>query len=274
VSSDGRPVLVGRDGALGVITLNRPRSLNAMNGALMDDLRQALLELGADDAIRCVVLRGNGRAFSAGGDVAMMIARSDKADPTESLAVRIRREQADLIRRGEASGLLRTMAKPTVAVLQGHVVGGGLALALAADLRIAATDTKMRIGFGSRGLSGDFGITYLLVHALGDVKARELLLLDPLIDASAALSLGLLTSVHERADLDGAVSEVVDRLMNGPTIAFGRMKSNLAQVTAGASFEQSLQVEAINQRVSALSEDCAESGRAFAERREPKFIGG
>jgi 2-(1,2-epoxy-1,2-dihydrophenyl)acetyl-CoA isomerase len=268
------PVLVERRGALGVLTLNRPRWLNAMNDALMDDLREALVDLGSDDTIRCVVLRGNGRAFSAGGDVAMMAARRDGADPDETLAARIRREQANLIRRGEASLLLRSMTKPTIAVLHGHVIGGAMALALAADLRIASTDTKLRIGFGARALSGDFGITYLLVHAVGDVKARELLLLDPLIDASTALSLGLVTSVHDPDDLDRMAAELGERLAAGPTVAYGRMKSNLEHVTAGASFERALHIEAMNQRVSALSEDCAESGRAFAEKREPKFIGG
>jgi enoyl-CoA hydratase/carnithine racemase len=111
------PCLVTRDAGVGVITLNRLKSLNAMNEPLMDLLRDAIVELGEDDAIRCVVLRGNGQALSAGGDVAMMTAPQEAACLGQPLSASIEREQRNLIRRGEASALLRKIAKPTVAVL-------------------------------------------------------------------------------------------------------------------------------------------------------------
>jgi len=244
------PVLVERADGVAWIMLNRPEALNAMNGPLMDERLNALTAAAEDRAVRCVMLRGAGTSFCAGGDVAMIADRRRQAAEAESLGALLDEQQRELERRAAASALLYAMPKPTVAVLHGHVVGGGLSLALAADLRIAAEGTRMRVQFGRVGLSGDFGITYFLQRLLGSAKARELMLLDPRIEAAEALRLGLLTSVHPENELAGAAEQVAQRLASGPTIAFGRMKDNLI-AAENAPLSEVLRIEALNGRISA-----------------------
>jgi 2-(1,2-epoxy-1,2-dihydrophenyl)acetyl-CoA isomerase len=271
---DQQTVLVSIEDSVAWVTLNRPAVLNAMNVALMDELRAALVAVAEDDAVRCVVLRGAGRSFSAGGDVAMMAERQRFTLETKSSGGHVHAQQRDLVRRGEASVLLHTMPKPTIAMLHGHVLGGGAALAFAADLRVAAVDTKIKIGFAARALSGDFGITYLLDRSVGPLRARELLLLDPELTSEEAKRMGLVTMVRPNEDLMSTTRELAAKLAAGPTIAYARMKANLEAIAASPKIGESLVIEALNQRVSALTQDCAESGAAFTERRPPHFIGG
>jgi 2-(1,2-epoxy-1,2-dihydrophenyl)acetyl-CoA isomerase len=271
-SGDEEPVLVELRGAIAWVTLNRPDTLNAMNAELMDHLRDALLKLAHDRTVRCVVLRGAGTSFCAGGDVHMMVERRDDADTAPSVGSLMEDMHRDLLRRSEASLLLAEMAKPTFAVLHGHVVGGGMCLALACDFRTAAESTRLRMGFVRNGLSGDFGISFLLSRAVGSVQARELLMLDPVLTAREALDRRLVTSICADHDLDTASSEFAERLAAGPTIAFGRIKDNL-RLSATMTMAQAIEIEASNQRVPAMTADASEAGHAFVERRPPRFAG-
>jgi 2-(1,2-epoxy-1,2-dihydrophenyl)acetyl-CoA isomerase len=244
------PALLEVDDGVAWVTLNRPDALNAMNGALMDGLHEALSMAASDDEVRCVVLRGNGRSFCAGGDVGMMAERRQQAAEAASLGALLDLQTRELERRAEAVILLHSMPKPTLAVLHGHVVGGGLSLALAADLRIAAEGTRLRVQFSKVGLSGDFGISYFLQHLLRGAKARELLLLDEPVGTDAAMQLGLLTAVHTVEELADAAATLARRLADGPTIAYGRMKDNL-RAAETQSLEDVLRLESLNQRISA-----------------------
>jgi 2-(1,2-epoxy-1,2-dihydrophenyl)acetyl-CoA isomerase len=245
-----RPVRLDVEGSIAWVTLNRPDSLNAMNGGLMDGLHDALCAAAGDSAVRCVVVRGAGRSFCSGGDVGMMAERRQQAAEASSLGALLDLQHRELERRSQAVTLLHTMPKPTLAVLHGHVVGGGLGVALAADLRIAAAGTTLRVQFSRVGLSGDYGISYFLSQLLGGGKARELLLLDPVVDTDEATRLGLLTAVHPADELAGAADALARRLADGPTIAYGRMKDNL-RAAATQSLEEVLRLEAMNQRFSA-----------------------
>lgn len=267
------PVLSEVDGSVGWVTLNRPEVLNAMNEPLMDSLLQTLRTMSEDQSIRAVVLRGSGRAFSAGGDVKMMADRQAGVAKSNSMGAVFADQQRDLIMRSESSVLLRTMPKPTIAALRGHVVGGALALALACDLRIAAEDTQLRVGFSGRGLSGDFGISYLLYQAVGSMRARELMLIDQAIDSRRAIELGLVTEVCPVADFEARIKEIANELGSGPTIAYARIKANLEQAAIAPSLREAIAIEASNQRVSAMTADSRESGVAFNEKRPPIFKG-
>ena len=279
-----RPSLAGVDAAteptiveleqdgIAWITLNRPAVLNAMSQQLMDELLDALTRAAHNPSVRCVAIRGAGRAFCAGGDVADIRSRQEQAEKAESLGALIEQQSRTMLRHQESVTLLRTMPKPTVAVVHGHAVGGGLCLALAADIRLASTDAQLRVGFAQRSLSGDFGISYLLTHAVGAARARELLLLDPVVTGEEAKTLGLVTSVHPPDELAAAAEGTARLLANGPTIAFGRMKDNLA-ASETRSLGEVMWVEAMNQRVSANTADAKEAGAAFAERRAPTFTG-
>jgi 2-(1,2-epoxy-1,2-dihydrophenyl)acetyl-CoA isomerase len=244
------PVVLEVEDGVAWVTLNRPQSLNAMNAGLMDGLVDALAPPAADPGVRCVVVRGAGRSFCSGGDVGMMDERRRQAAEAPSLGALLDLQHRELERRSQAVTLLHTMPKPTLAVLHGHVVGGGLGIALAADLRIAAEGTRMRVQFSRVGLSGDYGITYFLTHSLGGAKARELLLLDRPVETDEAMRLGLLTAVYPADELASAATALARQLADGPTIAYGRMKDNL-RFAATQSLEDVLRLEAMNQRFSA-----------------------
>jgi 2-(1,2-epoxy-1,2-dihydrophenyl)acetyl-CoA isomerase len=266
--SDGEaPVQVSCRDGVGWVTLSRPRALNAMNGSLMDQLRDHLEALAVDPEVRCVVLRGAGRAFSAGGDVKMSHERANGA--AGSVGARMERERQQLARRSQSSVLLYTMPKPTVALLHGHVVGGGMSLALAADLRLAAVSTQLRVGFATRALSGDFGISFLLEKIVGTAQARELLMLDPVLDAAEAARRGLITTVYPDDELTAAGEELAARLAAGPTVAFSRMKSNLA-VAQTSDFAAAIEIESANQRFAAATADASASARAFVQGSAPE----
>lgn len=268
--SNDDAVIIDREGPIAWVTMNRPEVLNAMNGQLMDELREALAVLTQERRVRCVVLRGAGRAFSSGGDLRMMAERREQERGDIPTGQLMEEHHRDLLRRSEASVLLATMPKPTLAVLHGHVVGGGLALALACDFRIAGAGAKLRSGFANNGLSGDFGIAYFLNAALGGTKAREILMLDPVISASEALELGLVTAVHADAGLAAEANAFAHRIADGPTLAFGRMKDNL-RAARSMSLGAAMEVEALNQRVAAVSVEAVEAGQAFGSPARAAF---
>lgn len=273
VPGDGEPpLLVDVNGGMAWITLNRPRSLNAMSIELMDRLVDILRALSRDSRIRCVGLRGAGRAFCAGGDIADIARRRVQATNAPSVGALLEDQYRTMLRHVDAVRLLHEMPKPTVAAIQGHAVGGGLALALACDFRVVTETAKLRVGFAARSLSGDFGISYLLVHTVGSAKARELLMLDPTIDGVEAHRIGLATRLCPDDGLAEAAAGLTGELAGGPTIALGRIKDNvLAAETLG--FQQVLVTESANQRVCANTGDAAESGAALAARRAPSFTG-
>lgn len=272
LTTPASPVLLDVTEGIAFVTLNRPESLNAMNAELMSHLRQLLAELAHDQAIRCVVLRGAGRAFCSGGDVRDIASRRQAAAEGASLGATLEEQSRSMLYHEDSIRLLHTMPKPTLAVVHGHAIGGGLSFALACDLRIVARNAKLRVGFRKRSLSGDFGIAYFLTHTVGAAKARELLLLDPMVDGSRAFELGLATAVAEDHELEAKALELAIELASGPTIAMGRMKDNVFAAET-LSLDDALRLEAMNIRVSANTLDAAEAGSAFAERREPNFTG-
>jgi len=260
-------VLYEQDGAVATITLNRPESLNAMNADLLNRLLELTTQAAEDPAVRCLVITGAGRAFCAGGDVKGMAARNEGGGG-ENLVGR-----ADVLRRQEeVSRLLYEMPKPTIAMVNGHAVGAGFSLALAADLRVASDQAKFGTAFARVGFSGDFGGTWLLQRLVGPSKAKELYFLADILDANQALQLGLVTKVVPHEALRDETMALAKRLASGPTLAYGRMKENF---TFGATntFADTLTKEAENQTLSGQTEDHKNAARAFVEKREPVFEG-
>jgi 2-(1,2-epoxy-1,2-dihydrophenyl)acetyl-CoA isomerase len=273
VVGENEMVLLEVRDQIGWVTLNRPKSLNAMNIPLMEGLRSVLSDVAEDPKVRCVVLRGAGASFSAGGDVKMVNDRHEESEAAAASIGSLMDGQARLMNHHtESITLLREMPKPTVAVVQGHAIGGGLCLALAADIRLMAASGSLRVGFSTMSLSGDFGITFLLSSAVGESRARELMILDPIISAGQAQAWGLVTSVHPDDDLAAAASSTASALADGPTVAFGRMKENF-RTAETAGHREVIRVESLNQRISANTADAKEAGAAFAEHRPPHFSG-
>jgi 2-(1,2-epoxy-1,2-dihydrophenyl)acetyl-CoA isomerase len=271
-SESTKPVLVEIDAGTAFITLNRPESLNALNVELMEMLRGSLEDVALNPNVRCVVLRGAGRAFSAGGDVGEIEQRRNAAGQGPSLGAVLDTHSRLMLHHEDSVRLLHTMPKPTLAAVHGHAIGGGLGLALSADIRIVSQTAKLRVGFRQRSLSGDFGMAYFLTHMVGAAKTRELMFLDPIIDGPLAVSIGLATSVHADDDLEAATRALATELATGPSIALGRMKDNILSAET-LPLDDALRIEAMNQRVSANTLDATEAGTAFAERRAPRFTG-
>jgi len=177
-----------KDG-VAVLTMNRPDRLNALSGDLLDALLAALPRLAEDASVGVVVLTGAGRGFCAGGDVKAMA--EGKEFPGETLE-----ERAQVLRSYmESSRWLHEMPKPTIAMVRGAAAGAGLSLALACDLRVAGESAKFGTAFARVGYSGDFGGSYYLTQLVGTAKARELYYTADLLDAKAALAVGLVNRV-------------------------------------------------------------------------------
>jgi 2-(1,2-epoxy-1,2-dihydrophenyl)acetyl-CoA isomerase len=266
----GEVVTELRDGVAWIL-LNRPDRLNAMNEALMDGLVAHLSAVARDPGARCVVLSGAGTSFCAGGDVAMMTDRHRGAGE-ENVGPRIDGQVSDLDRRFASIELLAGMAKPTVAMMRGWALGGGLCLALACDLRIAASTARLGVGFLQRAISGNFGISFLLASVVGPARARELAFLRDTVTAEEALAMGLVTMVKPPEELQEHTTEVALRLASGPTFAFGKFKDSL-NFSTGAELRRIMHYEAVNSRLTSLSGDAREAAAALRDKRQPKFLG-
>jgi 2-(1,2-epoxy-1,2-dihydrophenyl)acetyl-CoA isomerase len=264
-----------RDDGVALITLNRPDALNALTDSLFEALGEALAECERDRTVRCVALTGAGRAFCAGGDVKAMagLASRDGGGGSGSTAGMVDRSAAQLRRWQDAVSLrLHTMAKPTVAIVNGVAAGAGFGIALACDLRLCSDRARFGTAFRNVGLSGDFGTSYFLPHIVGSGFARELFFTAEIIDAARALSLGIANHVYGHDSLMEQALAFCAALASGPTAAFARMKENL-NLAETASLKAVLDQEGFYQRFSRLSADHREGAKAFAEKREPHFVG-
>jgi 2-(1,2-epoxy-1,2-dihydrophenyl)acetyl-CoA isomerase len=268
-----------RPSGVALITLNRPDSLNAMGGELMPLLAQHLRECAADPEVRCVVLTGAGRAFCAGGDVKAMAAQRDilsgangGAKPLSGPALFARGLQILRQSQRDTSGMLHTMPKVTIAMVNGHAVGAGLSLALACDIRVASDKAKFGTAFRNVGFSGDFGGSYFLQKLIGTERARLLYYTGRVVEAPEALQLGICSTVVAHDDLEAETMKIAEHIASGPTLAYTRMKENFNRGESSDLFTL-LDQEALNMTLSGQTRDHMEAARAFVEKRQPTFAG-
>jgi 2-(1,2-epoxy-1,2-dihydrophenyl)acetyl-CoA isomerase len=249
--------------SVATITLNRPQVMNALDADMILRLREAC-ELARDDAaVRAIVVRGNGPAFLAGGDVALLHANLPRLP---QMIEKLARELHFAIL------ALRRAAKPVIASVHGACAGAGVSLLAAADFALAAADAKFTLAYSRLGASPDGGSTYFLPRLVGSRKALELILLSDTFDAATALELGLVNRVVAASELAAETGQFAQRLANGPTHAYGEAKALINQ-----SFERPLeaQLEAEAQAFArcARTADIAEGMSAFVEKRKPVFTG-
>jgi 2-(1,2-epoxy-1,2-dihydrophenyl)acetyl-CoA isomerase len=272
-------VLLERRDGVALITLNRPETLNAMGGDLVPRFAEALAEVEADPAVRCVAITGAGRAFCAGGDIRAMQERNDRiaaaaaSEGPAAVIAELDRLVAELRRRhDEVSLRLHTMPKPVVVLVNGPAVGAGFSIALACDIRLASDRARFGAAFRNVGLPGDFGGSYFLQRLCGAGIARELYFTAEIIDAARALELRIVNRVIPHDELLAQGLDFCRRLAEGPTGAYARMKENL-NFAETATLEQVLDQEALHMRIAGFSADSREAVAAFLEKREPRFIG-
>jgi enoyl-CoA hydratase/carnithine racemase len=267
IDSGTEELLAELRGRVAILTLNRPEARNALSDRLTPALRKMIKRFGDDPQVGSILITGSGNAFCAGGDVKAMTKSS--VDAEASFEQRVEKLQ---IRQRTLTGALVSLRKPTIASIPGPAAGAGLALALACDIRIAAQSAILTTGYARIGLSGDYGISWLLTRLTGTSRARELMFLSERIDARHAEALGLLNRVVSDTELREAALLLANSMAHGPPIAYACIKDNLDHaVTAG--FLESLDHEAQNMVRTARTLDHSEAARAFVEKRAPVFHG-
>jgi enoyl-CoA hydratase/carnithine racemase len=250
-----------------LITLNRPEARNALSDHLTPALRRMIKQCGEDPSVGALLITGAGSAFCAGGDVKGMGGNSNKAEVAfEERIADLRTKQRTL------TGALVAVRKPTIAALPGPAAGAGMALALACDIRIAGESAIMSTGYARIGLTGDYGIAWLLTRLVGTSRARELMFLSERIDARRCEALGLVNRVVPDTELREAAFALAKSLAEGPSIALARIKDNLDHAVA-SDFLDSMDQEAENMVRSARTTDHKEAVRAFIDKRKPVFAG-
>ena len=256
-------ILVEKSGGVAVIALNRPEKLNAFNDKMHDELYAALEEAAEDDEIRCIVLRGEGRGFSAGADLAQII---DGADGDPDLGEYLRGSYSRLVKRMVGT------PKPIIAALHGPVYGAGMGVALACDLRIAAESAKFSVAFIKIGLMPDAGVTFFLPRVIGLGRTIQMSMLGGTVEAGEAHRIGLVYEVVPDESLEDETTKLAEHLATMPTAALGRMKASL-YTTFETDLETALEHEAEGQTFCGYTQDHKEGIAAFFDKREAKFTG-
>jgi len=261
------PILLEVSEGVATVTLNRPEALNALSDDMIAALVAVMARVEVDEATRCVVLRGAGDHFMAGGDVKGFHGRL-----AETPAERGAHFRAKIHRLHPAIVAMRRMPKPVVASLRGAAAGFGLSLALAADLAIAAEDAFFTLAYCLIGTSPDGGSSYHLPRLVGLRKAMEIALLGERFDAETAHRLGLVNWVVPGADLEVETAKLAARLAGGPGHALAETKA-LLNASFDNQLEAQLALEAESFTSCATTRDFAEGVTAFVEKRSPKFQG-
>jgi enoyl-CoA hydratase/carnithine racemase len=261
-------VLTEDRGPVRHVVLNRPEKRNAMNRELLGRLREALSEAGADEAVRCVVLRGEGPVFSAGVDLGELAAFAGEASvlrPFRSVFL-------------ECANLCEAMPKPVVCQIHQTCVGGALEVALGCDLRIASHDSRLGLPEVKFGIIPDVGGSTRLPAVIGVGRAKEMIMTARLIDAAEAERIGLVNRVVAPEELEAATLSLVEELLANSTVAVGRAK-HVIDASARPTLAQSLEMEISVQEycVAAARESARAAGEGAraaeeGERGEEAFV--
>lgn len=247
------------------VSLNRPDKLNAFDEQMGSELLEALKEGEKSAEIRCLVVTGEGRAFSVGEDLNANKSayENGKAVPFGEV---LKQKYNPIVQR------IRKMDKPVLAAVNGVTAGAGLGLALACDLRAASDKATFHEAFIKVGLIPDAGTSFWLPRILGPGRAMEVGLLGEPIDAARALNLGLVNWVFPDATFRDQVAKVAERLARGPTKAMGLTKRALNRAVV-VDMDSALEYEMYLQGIAGRSRDHVEGVNAFFDKRDPRFTG-
>jgi 2-(1,2-epoxy-1,2-dihydrophenyl)acetyl-CoA isomerase len=247
------------------ITLNRPEAMNSLNVAVKVSLRDAVQKAAEDQAVRCVVLTGNGRAFCVGQDLKEHIQLLESGTSDE-LFTTVPEHYNPIVT------AIATMPKPVIAAVNGVAAGAGASLAFACDFRILADTAGFNLAFTGIALSCDTGSSWTLPRLVGRAKALELLYFPRTVKADESLELGLATKVVPGDDLQAQVTTLAQRLATGPTVAYGAVRRSLTH-SSGHDLESSLAFEAEMMALTGATDDHRRAVESFVAKEKPSFEG-
>jgi 2-(1,2-epoxy-1,2-dihydrophenyl)acetyl-CoA isomerase len=256
-------LIVERKDGVVTVTMNRPARKNAANSTMWAELLETFEDVAADRHDRVMVLTGAGDAFCSGADLGGAAGVAGRDGDPYLLQMRAL---------GDVALRLHRLSKPTIAKVGGVAAGAGMSMALGCDLVVASDTARFSQIFSKRGLSVDFGASWLLPRFIGLHRAKELAFFADIIDAQQAAEFGLVNRVVPADQLDAFVDEWAVRLAAGPPLALSMTKAMLNN-SFNLAMDQSLEEEARSQSVNFASADTAEAIAAFAEKREPLFEG-
>lgn len=262
--AENNAVIIDRDAAVATVTLNRPAAHNALNNNVKTGLVRALNQVADDPGVRAVVLAGAGKSFCVGQDLAEHAEALDRGAFTAFDTVA--QHYTPIVT------TLATMAKPVIAAVNGACVGAGLGFALACDIRVLADSAKLSTAFTSIGLTCDSGLSMTLARAVGEARARGLIMLDRSFTAEEAVGWGISADIVETDQVRGHAEELARRLAAGPTRAYAEAKAAIA--AAGTmSLADALEAESNAQARAGATRDHTAAVQAFLAKREPEFEG-
>jgi len=273
-------ILMERRGSVGIITMDRPDRFNSLDVRMAQDLRKAGLRYARDEEIRCVVLAGGDRVFCSGADLKYVRQKGEEEDLSylqpEAREVKLGygpsfKQILEYIH--STISEIKRAPKPFIAAVKGTAAAGGFGLAMSCDLVFASEDAAFEWAYHKTGLTGAESSTFFLPRLVGLRKAMELMLLNPRLDARAALELGLINGIFPRETFDEQVMTVAEKLASGPTRAFGIAKSLINEAAGVDRLDYHLAKEVDNLARIAESGDFAEGLDSFFGKREAHFQG-
>ncbi len=256
-------LLVGREGNIGSITLNRPNQMNAFTPEMFDEFIQALLEMDADDDVRVVIITGAGRAFTVGLDIAEA---SKGPSEFDKQVVPLQGTLA------WTAQIMRNLKKPIICAINGVAVGAGFSIALASDIRIMAEEAQIGGPFLRVGLIPEIGSTYNLPRLVGMGKACELVFTGKMIDAKEAKKIGLVNDIVPKDQLEEATNKMASQIATAAPIPLQLARKALYQ-GLDSDLATQIQFEQLGQSTCFKTEDYREGMKAFLEKRKPEFKG-
>jgi len=243
-----------------LVSLNRPEKMNPLSNKMLDELGDVFPKLRLDDAVKVVVLTGEGKAFSAGGDINDMLGGGLKLDYVHGRTL------------GKTILAIQGIEKPVICALNGIAAGGGAGVALACDVIYASEKAKFSEIYANIGMMPDCGNLWLLPRVVGPNKAKELCFTAEIIDAQEMYRLGIAQKLFPPEELMPAVMAFAKKLANGPLLSY-KLSKTFIDCGWGMSLEQFYDLEALALEIVMQSEDFGEGMKAFVEKRKPNYKG-